>query len=118
MRDRVEAAQAETRRVGTEHIERGPHGPHHEMSLPRGGSLAAFPGHLYVQPAVRHPGHGHVVQGQREGQGVEPRAEVGAAGRRPDHDGLVPPPGSAQCSPGVRADGQQNPTSHSPRPTA
>ena len=104
MRDRVEAAQAQAGRLPAEYIERGPHGPHHEMGLSRARGAAAFTGDLDVQPPARHPGHGHVVQGQRETQGVEAGAEVRAAGRGADHDGFVPPSGCAHgVSPEVRA---------------
>ena len=100
VRDRVDAPQPDARRLDAQLVERGPHGADHQMASPRGRGLLSRAGHLDRQPVGDDPRLDHVVQGQRQAQGVETRAQVRAGGRDADGHRPVRP---ARAGPGTRA---------------
>ena len=79
VRDRVEAAQARGRAAGRRARRTRPAWPApRDGPRPRPRSPLPSPETSMSRPAAGDPGHGHVVQGQREAEGVE----AGARGSR------------------------------------
>src|SRR5690606_9435907 len=87
VRDAVGADDLQTARLPAEQVEGGAQGAYEKVALvPREG-LAALTRDVDVQPGVGHPDDDVVVKAQRQAEGVEARAEVGAGGGDAHPDG-------------------------------
>src|SRR5690606_6835389 len=87
VRDAVGADDLQAARLAAEQVEGGAQGAYEQMALVAREGVAALTGDVDVQPGVGHPDDHVVVQAQREAEGVEARAEVGAGGGDAHPDG-------------------------------
>src|ERR1700733_1890744 len=78
MRNPVDAAKPDSRRLGPDGGEGRPHGPDDQMLLPRPGQVSALAVDLNGNPGFTDPRVHLVVQGQRQPERVEARTEVSA----------------------------------------
>lgn len=89
MRNAVGADDLQTARLPAEQIEGRAQGPYEKVVLVTRERLAALARDVDVQPGVGHPDDDVVIEPQRQTEGVEARAEVGAGGgdAHPDSGG-------------------------------
>ncbi|BFO15299.1 hypothetical protein SHKM778_16870 [Streptomyces sp. KM77-8] len=87
VRNAVGADDLQAARLSAEQVEGGAQGAYEQMVLVAREGLAALTGDVDVQSGVGHPDDDVVVETQREAEGVEARAEVGAGGGDAHPDG-------------------------------
>jgi hypothetical protein len=87
VRDAVGADDLEAARLSAEQVEGGAQGTYEQVVLVAREGLAALAGDVDEQPGVGHPDDHVVVEPQRQAEGVEARAEVGAGGGDAHPDG-------------------------------
>src|SRR5690606_1570362 len=98
VRDAVGAHDLEAAGLPAEQVEGGAQGAYEQVPLVAREGLAALTGDVDVQSRVGHPDDHVVVEAQREAEGVEARADVGAGGGNAHPDG-----GSAEGGTGHRS---------------
>src|SRR5690606_3376370 len=98
VRDAVGAHDLEAAGLPAEQVEGGAQGAYEQVPLVAREGLAALTGDVDVQSRVGYPDDHVVVEAQREAEGVEARAEVGAGGGNAHPDG-----GSAEGGTGHRS---------------
>lgn len=87
MRDAVGADDLQPVRLSTEQVECGAQGAYEQVRLVALQGVGALARDVDVQPGVGDPDDHVVVEAQREAEGVETRAQIGAGGGDAHPDG-------------------------------
>ncbi len=99
MRDAVGADDLQAAGLAAEQVERGAQRAYEQVALVAGQRVAALARDVDVQPGVGDPDDDVVVQTEREAEGVEARAQIGAGGGDAHPDG-----GGSERGTGHRSD--------------
>ncbi len=99
VRDAVGADDLQAAGLAAEQVERGAQRAYEQVALVAGQRVAALARDVDVQPGVGDPDDDVVVQTEREAEGVEARAQIGAGGGDAHPDG-----GGSERGTGHRSD--------------